>query len=110
MRLGGLVIAVPPPAVEGVDLREIDRAIESALARAKAAEEEEEKRRAGGSKGSGSNSTSAVSGAKATPFLLEAIREATGGKSLEINVALVLNNAAVGAAVAVALAGGRRSY
>lgn len=107
MRLGGLVIAVPPPEVEGVDMREIDRAIEGALARAKQAEEEEAKRTGGQGKGTGGSSS--VSGAKATPFLLEAIREATSGKSLEINVALVLNNAAVGAAVAVALAGGRRS-
>ena len=111
MRLGGLVIAVPPPRVEGVDLREIDRAVEGALARARAAaaEEEEGKRRAAGGEGSGGGASSSVSGAKATPFLLEAIREATGGKSLEVNVALVLNNAAVGGAVAVALAGGRRS-
>lgn len=107
MRLGGLVVAVPPPEVEGVDLREIDRAVEGALARARAAEEEEAKRN--GNNGSNSSSSS-VSGAKATPFLLEAIREATGGKSLEINVALVLNNAAVGGAIAVALAGGRRSF
>ena len=108
MNLGGLVIAVPPPMVEGVDLREIDRAVEGALAKAKAAEAAEVERAGGGGDG-GSGSSSAVSGAKATPFLLEAIREATGGKSLEINVALVLNNAAVGGAVAVALAGGRRS-
>lgn len=119
MRLGGLVVAVPPPAVPGVDLRKVDRAIEGALARAKEAEEEEEARRTGGggnASGSGSgnsssssSSSSSVSGARATPFLLEAIREATGGKSLEVNVALVLNNAAVGGAIAVALAGGRRS-
>ena len=110
MQLGGLVIAVPPPAVPGVDLREVDRAIEGALARARAAEEEEAKRTGGGkSGGGGASSSSSVSGARATPFLLEAIREATRGKSLEINVALVLNNAAVGGALAVALAGGRRS-
>ena len=107
MGLGGLVIAVPPPRVEGVDMREIDRAIEGALERARAAVEGEERRPGGKEEGNGSSSP--ASGAKATPFLLEAIREATGGKSLEINVALVLNNAAVGAAVAVALAGGRRS-
>lgn len=37
-----------------------------------------------------------------TPFLLERIRQLTGGKSLEANVKLVKHNAAVGAAVAVA--------
>jgi hypothetical protein len=41
---------------------------------------------------------------KVTPFLLERIRAATGGKSLAANIALVRNNAAVGAAVAVELA------
>ncbi len=40
-----------------------------------------------------------------TPFLLERIRTLTGGKSLEANIKLVKNNARVGAAVAVALAG-----
>lgn len=40
-----------------------------------------------------------------TPFLLERIRTLTGGKSLEANIKLVKNNARVGSAVAVALAG-----
>lgn len=37
--------------------------------------------------------------------MLERIRELTGGKSLESNIKLVKNNAVVGSAVAVALAG-----
>ncbi len=41
---------------------------------------------------------------KVTPFLLERIRASTGGKSLVANIALVKNNAAVGAAVARELA------
>ena len=45
-----------------------------------------------------------VSGAATTPFVLAFVAAATGGASLESNVALVLNNAKVGAAVAVALA------
>lgn len=36
-----------------------------------------------------------------TPFLLERIRQLTGGSSLEANIKLVKNNARVGAAVAV---------
>jgi hypothetical protein len=39
-----------------------------------------------------------------TPFLLERIRTTTGGRSLAANIALVKNNAAVGAAVAAELA------
>ena len=39
-----------------------------------------------------------------TPFLLERVRELSGGASLEANLALVRNNAEVGADVAVALA------
>ena len=43
-------------------------------------------------------------GREVTPFLLERVRALTGGASLEANVALVKNNAAVGARIAVALA------
>ena len=39
-----------------------------------------------------------------TPFLLGRILERTGGRSLEANIALVRNNAALAAQVAVALA------
>ena len=46
-----------------------------------------------------------ISGNACTPFLLKRIRELTGGKSLVSNVALVKNNARVGALVAVELAG-----
>lgn len=42
--------------------------------------------------------------AQITPFLLERIRSTTGGKSLVANIALVKNNAAVGAAIARELA------
>lgn len=38
-----------------------------------------------------------------TPFLLESIRNKTGGKSLAANIQLVKNNAAVGSQIAVAL-------
>jgi pseudouridylate synthase len=45
-----------------------------------------------------------VRGKAVTPFLLRAVAEATGGRSLEANVALLRNNARVAAEVAVALA------
>ena len=41
-----------------------------------------------------------------TPFLLKRVQELTGGKSLVANIALVKNNAAVGAQIAAALAAG----
>ncbi|MFU8881731.1 MAG: pseudouridine-5'-phosphate glycosidase [Rhodobacterales bacterium] len=45
-----------------------------------------------------------VSGKAVTPFLLQRIYDLTGGASLEANIALVLNNARLGAEIAVALA------
>jgi len=49
-----------------------------------------------------------VSGAATTPFVLSFVARATGGASLQANIALVLNNAKVGTAVAVALAEAKR--
>ena len=54
-------------------------------------------------------SAQGVSGASTTPFVLKHVADATGGASLASNVALVLNNAQVGAQVAVALAELRRA-
>lgn len=45
-----------------------------------------------------------VKGKDSTPFLLKRIVELTGGKSLEANIGLVLNNAHVGSRIAVELA------
>lgn len=45
-----------------------------------------------------------ISGKAVTPFLLQRIYDLTGGASLEANIALVLNNARLGAEIAVALA------
>ena len=45
-----------------------------------------------------------VHGAAVTPFLLERIRQLTEGRSLAANVQLILNNARVGAQLAVELA------
>ena len=44
-----------------------------------------------------------------TPFLLKRLGELTKGKSQKANVSLVLNNARVGAKVAVALAAAKPS-
>jgi pseudouridine-5'-phosphate glycosidase len=45
-----------------------------------------------------------ISGKKLTPFLLQYVSESTGGRSLEANIALVKNNARVGAKIACSLA------
>jgi len=78
---GGMVIAVPIPEEHALDGDEIDGVIEEALA---------EMKRQG------------VTGKDTTPFLLASIAERTGGKSLEANIQLVLNNARVAAEIAVA--------
>ena len=44
-----------------------------------------------------------LTGADTTPFLLKRIQELTKGKSLAANIALIKNNAAVGAQIAVAM-------
>jgi pseudouridine-5'-phosphate glycosidase len=41
-----------------------------------------------------------IKGKDTTPFLLSYIKELTGGESLEANIALVLNNARLGAQIA----------
>jgi pseudouridine-5'-phosphate glycosidase len=50
-----------------------------------------------------------VSGKARTPYLLSALAELTGGRSLEANLALLEDNARVAAEVAVALAERGRS-
>lgn len=49
-----------------------------------------------------------VHGQKLTPFLLERINELSAGKSLRANLSLLLNNARLGAEIALALARTRR--
>lgn len=44
-----------------------------------------------------------IKGKELTPFLLDKIKNLTGGESLEANIKLVLNNARLGAAIAKAL-------
>ncbi|MGC3998422.1 MAG: pseudouridine-5'-phosphate glycosidase [Anaeromyxobacter sp.] len=81
-RREGVLLVVPPP--EPVDREQVEAAVEQGLAEA---------RRQG------------VRGKAATPFLLGAVAQATGGRSRRANLALLERNAAVAGAVAVALAG-----
>ena len=46
-----------------------------------------------------------IHGQASTPFLLDYIRQATDGRSLDANVALYYNNIRVGLDIATALAG-----
>ena len=80
---GGLVVGVPVPASHALASDEIDGVIASALA---------EMRGLG------------ITGKDTTPFLLRRIAEATGGRSLETNIELVVNNARVAARIAVEFA------
>ncbi len=79
---GGVVIANPIPKEHAMDEALIDSAIQTAL---KEADEQ------------------GIRGKNSTPFLLDKVKSLTGGSSLESNIALVYNNAKVGAQIAVAL-------
>ena len=80
---GGAVIANPIPEEHALDRTEMDAKIEEAIAEMNA-------------KG--------ITGKDTTPFLLAKIAEATEGRSLEANIQLVLNNAALAAQIASAYA------
>lgn len=79
---GGVVIANPIPAEYEMDPAVIDRAI------AEAVRESE---------------TLGIKGKASTPFLLAKVKDLTDGASLDSNIQLVYNNAALGAQVAVEL-------
>lgn len=76
--VGGILITNPIPEEYSMDKEVIDNAIETAL---KMMNEQ------------------GIKGKETTPFLLKTIVELTGGDSLESNIKLVLNNAAVGAEI-----------
>jgi pseudouridylate synthase len=82
---GGLAVACPIPAEDEIPADEINHIIEQALTDARG-----------------------VSGKDVTPLLLARIVEMTGGASLAANIALVKNNARVGAQVAAEYAALRR--
>jgi pseudouridylate synthase len=80
----GVVLSNPVPQADEIARAQIDAIIEAALQEA-------------GAQG--------VQGKAVTPFLLKRINEMTQGASLRTNIALVKNNARVGAQLAVALSG-----
>ena len=82
---GGVLVANPIPMAAALDGTDIDARVDEAVADAE---------RAG------------VGRKDLTPYLLGRINELTGGRSLTANIALVRNNAALAARVAVALAQG----
>lgn len=80
---GGVVLSNPVPEMSAIPAPEINAIIFQALQDADA---------------------QGIEGKATTPFLLKRINELTQGKSLITNIALVKNNARVGAELAVALA------
>jgi pseudouridylate synthase len=80
---GGIALANPIPAADEIPAEEIDGIIENAI---------EDMNALG------------IHGKEATPFLLGRVVELTGGASLAANIALVNNNARLGAEVAAAYA------
>ncbi|MBX6390418.1 MAG: pseudouridine-5'-phosphate glycosidase [Frankia sp.] len=80
---GALVVANPVAAADALDRDLHDRVLGQALAAA---------------------SREGLRGKDVTPYLLAAFHRETGGASLEVNIAVVRNNAAVAAAIATAWA------
>lgn len=81
---GGVVVANPIPEEHAMEETLMNHVIEKALQEAK------EKQ---------------IEGKQVTPFLLAKVKELTDGKSLEANIALIKNNAKVGAEIALSLIG-----
>ena len=76
--MGGILITNPIPKEYAMDSEVINAAIEKALAMA---------------------DEQGIKGKEITPFLLKTVVELTGGDSLESNIKLILNNAALGAEI-----------
>jgi pseudouridine-5'-phosphate glycosidase len=79
---GGVVVSNPVPELDAMPQEEIDGITLQALQEA---------------------AENGVTGKKVTPFLLARIKTLTNGRSLATNIALVKNNARVGAALARAM-------
>jgi pseudouridylate synthase len=79
---GGVLVVNPVPEADALDAAEVERHMATAMAEMVA----------GG-----------VAGKDVTPFLLAKMKEITEGRSLVANLALVRNNARVGARIAVAV-------
>ncbi len=80
---GGLLIVQPPPADVAIPADEVDTWIRAAVA---AADRER------------------ITGGRVTPYVLAHVAQASGGRTLRANVALIVNNARTAARIAVALA------
>lgn len=80
---GAVLIANPVPASQGLELDEMELYIKQALAAAK---------------------ENKIVGKDVTPYLLKYITEHSKGESLETNIALIKNNAKLGAEIALAYA------
>ncbi|MFN0035834.1 MAG: pseudouridine-5'-phosphate glycosidase [Saprospiraceae bacterium] len=81
---GGVLIANPVPEEHQLDPDLMEKTIAEAVAEAE---------------------RQGIRGKAISPFLLAKIEQLTGGRSLETNIALVLNNARLGAEIAVAACG-----
>ncbi len=82
-----VLVVQPVPVGAAIPKSEIDPHIEAALAKAK---------------------KDGIKGQAVTPFLLSQIKELSGGKAVQANLALLLNNAQLAAQIAKALAAGQR--
>lgn len=80
---GSVLVANPVPAEQQVPADEMEKHIQAALAAA---------------------DKNNIKGKNVTPFLLQYIAEHTQGESLQTNIALIINNAKAGAAIAMAYA------
>jgi len=79
---GGMVLAQPPPAEVALPREQVEEEIRRALSEAVA---------------------QGISGKAVTPFLLGRVAALTGGRSVGVNLALLVSNARLAAEVAVAL-------
>ena len=78
----GVLFVVPPPKEKALQWPVVEQAVEEALAAVQ---------------------KQGIKGGEVTPFILERINQATNGGTLPANIALVANNAAVAADIAVAV-------
>lgn len=81
--LAGALVANPIPPEHALDPASVERAIAQAVAEAAAA---------------------GISGKALTPWLLARLEQLSGGDSVQANIALILNNARLGARIAAAFA------
>ncbi|HPV05812.1 MAG TPA: pseudouridine-5'-phosphate glycosidase [Aggregatilineales bacterium] len=80
---GAVLVTVPPPADLALPAEEVEAAVEAAMRDA---------------------SVSGVTGKALTPYLLARVSEITAGRSLEVNIGLLVQNARIAEQIAVQLA------